>query len=747
MKTTIQCFYGLCMAFVLLPRLSLMAASPLSISLECPKNVTISCEEDISNLDKWGKVWIWENYVKREGPKPKTVIYNTNSCGIGQIIRKWEYEDKHWQWHFCEQIITIYGVGTPFGYADIIWPKSTELEGCNPSADPKFLPREFSYPRFTNKKCSQPMYSYQDMKFNVADGCMKIIRDWKVIDWCQYVPNAKPVVGLWTYTQVIKLVVKDSTAYIKCLKDTIVDAKLDCKGAYVKLDSAKAFSKCGAISKIRNTSPYADTTGPDASGTYPLGTTKFYFIAEYGCGQEIKCLVTVTVRNKIGPTPYCLTGVIIALMPIDTNRDGQTDVGMVEVWAKDLDRGSFHKCGQKNLRFSFSSDPTDMNRVFTCLDLGKNEVEIWVTDSAGNQSFCRTYIEVQNNNAKIPNCKRKDSLTTNPPKLLNISGLVHLPNQQPMENVALSLKDMGSIQITIRRDTSIRIRFDTIKAPSGTVYYIQKKDTVIKEFRDTIQGSLVMNASSRNLGQFSFVNLTLNNSYQLIPKYTAKDLKGIDVNDAIILLRHLLKMEQITDPYKLIAADINQDKIVDYADFNLLYGIINGSIGLDQLTALWRFVPSTHVWSTTKLSYQEDINISMDFLKINASYEKANYIAVKLGDLDGNVGNLISEELTARNQNTVNLQNAARFEFHSIYPNPVGIDKTVYLDLEIMESTELNIRIMGISGQTVYTTKRKIDQGNQILVLEDIPENLEGMFIYQLSAGTQLHHGKLIFSR
>ncbi|MBK9271812.1 MAG: T9SS type A sorting domain-containing protein [Saprospiraceae bacterium] len=745
MKTTIQGFYGLFMAILmLLPLQNLQASAPQSIYLECPKNVTISCEEDISNLDKWGKVFIWENYVKRDGPKPKTVIYNTNSCGIGQIIRRWEYEDKHWKWHYCEQIITITGTGSSFGYSDIIWPKSTELEGCNPSADPKNLPREFSYPRFSNKKCSQPMYSYKDMKFTVADGCMKILRDWKVIDWCQYVPNAKPAVGLWTYTQVIKLVAKDSTAYIQCPKDTVVDAKLDCKGAYVKLDSAKAFSKCGAIHKIRNTSPYADTSGPDASGHYPLGTTKFYIIAEYGCGQEIKCQVSVTVRNKIGPTPYCLTGVIIALMPLDTNRDGQTDAGMVEVWAKDLDRGSFHKCGQKNLTFSFSNDPRDMNRIYTCDELGKNEVEIWVTDSSGNQSFCKTYIEVQNNNAKIPNCKRKDSLTTSPPQLLNISGLISFPNQQPMENVSLSLKDINSYQIQIRRDTSIRTKYDTIRAPSGTIYYIQKKDTVITIHQDTLHGALVMNTKSKNQGQFSFLNLTHQNSYQLIPEYDQKDLKGIDVNDAIILLRHLLKMEAITDPYKLLAADLNQDKIIDYADFNLLYGLVNGTVPLDQLKVLWRFVPKAHVFKSAQLSYQEDISSYMNFQKIGSSYDKADYYVIKLGDLDDNAGNIRSEISETRSDRTKTKTD--HFTLFSVYPNPVSKNGHLYLDLFANESREMQFRLISLSGKEVYQKKLFIHKGQQIIELNQLPAQLDGLFLYHIQSGDQSHRGKLMIT-
>jgi hypothetical protein len=88
------------------------------------------------------------------------------------------------------------GLGTLFSEIDITWPPSYEIEGCNPNADPKSLPKPYNYPSFRKINCSQPMYSYSDMKFNIADGCMKILRQWKVIDWCQYVPNSKDQKGL-----------------------------------------------------------------------------------------------------------------------------------------------------------------------------------------------------------------------------------------------------------------------------------------------------------------------------------------------------------------------------------------------------------------------------------------------------------------------------------------------------------------------------------------------------------------------
>jgi hypothetical protein len=69
---------------------------------------------------------------------------------------------------------------------------------------------------------------------------------------------------------------------------------------------------------------------------------------------------------------------------------------MIEVWASDLNLGSFDNC-PGDLIFSFSPDVNDDNVLYTCDDLGQQPVEIWVTDAAGNQDFCETFIVVQDN--------------------------------------------------------------------------------------------------------------------------------------------------------------------------------------------------------------------------------------------------------------------------------------------------------------------------------------------------------------
>ncbi len=631
---------------ILLLNTLLLNAAPTSVSLACPPSVIITCNDSYADLDKWGKAWIWDNYVKKFSLQPKEVIYNLNSCGIGKIIRKWEYEDIHWNWHTCSQEITIVAAGAPFDMSDITWPLSYEIEGCNPNVDPKSLPKNYNYPTFKNKSCSQPMYSFQDMKFNVSDGCMKVLRSWKVIDWCQYVPNSKNTNGIWTYTQVIKISAKDSSAKIICPKDTVLMAFTECDSAYVKLDSAFGSSKCGALSKITNNSPFSISKGANASGKYPLGTTSFYFYGEYGCGQHLSCKVTVTVVNKIGPTPYCLTGLIVALMPVDADKDGIPEDGMIEVWAKDLDHGSFSKCGNKDLKLSFSSDVKDRSKVFTCADLGKNEVQIWVTDQYGNQSYCRTNVEVQNNNARIPNCKR-DSLKGGNIAMSVLNGNLLAADQSLTEEASLQLYDLNSWEINETKTTIITTKYDTIIGQGGTVLYVQKNDTSNLIKKDTLGNKKVKDLKLMIDNLYSFKDIPSNKSYKLLPIINQNTLKGINSEDVIELLRYSFGINKITDPLKKIAADVNFDGRVNYSDFDLLYSVINGNKKLSDIPKLWRFIPKSYDLAHYPKGLQE-YNMYQPLIKDQSNQD---FFAIKIGNLS-KVNN-VSTNVNSRNQRTV----------------------------------------------------------------------------------------------
>ncbi|TNE57221.1 MAG: HYR domain-containing protein, partial [Bacteroidetes bacterium] len=74
----------------------------------------------------------------------------------------------------------------------------------------------------------------------------------------------------------------------------------------------------------------------------------------------------------------------------------------------------------------------------------------------------------------------------------------------------------------------------------------------------------------------------------------ADTMNGVDAADALILLKHLQNTVLITDPYILIAADVNLDNVVNGTDFVIIRSAHLGSPTYRAIIGAkpWRFVPT-----------------------------------------------------------------------------------------------------------------------------------------------------------
>ena len=85
----------------------------------------------------------------------------------------------------------------PFTENDIIWPPDRILEGCT-GADTD--PSVTGEPILNDDNCSNAAVTYEDELFEIVpDACLKILRTWYVIDWCQAGSGNQ---WQWSHTQI-----------------------------------------------------------------------------------------------------------------------------------------------------------------------------------------------------------------------------------------------------------------------------------------------------------------------------------------------------------------------------------------------------------------------------------------------------------------------------------------------------------------------------------------------------------------
>ncbi len=345
--------------------------------IACPIDVTIACKADYEDLNITGLP------VVLDACGIDTFYYTDdveiNSCHVGRVVRTWRAIDVSGNEKICQQQIfiednTVFGVSFPSNY------QSFE---CGADLSPVIT----GEPILTNHNCEEVSIVSNDIILPIsAPACLRILREWTVVNWCEYDLNSGSTDGYYTYTQ--EIILSDSIApEINCYNDTIVGVySANCGAALVSLPMVVA-QDCSDSIKIENNSPYAFSTGANASGNYPIGTHQIVYTASDGCGNATTCSVQVIVEDAQAPSVYCVGNITLSV-------DNQ---GFVVISPEMLDLGSFDNCTDSaNLIFSIDRD------TFTCSDVGTQEVTLSVTDENGNHNSCTTTVVIQNNVAICP---------------------------------------------------------------------------------------------------------------------------------------------------------------------------------------------------------------------------------------------------------------------------------------------------------------------------------------------------------
>lgn len=562
--------------------------------ITCPKNYTVSCTRDLSNLNVFGTATATDNCNVRIETR---VINNLNACNLGTITREFIAIDNGNLRDSCRQIITVVD-STPFKSTDIVWPSDIVLNGCgdNPSTDIT------GKPIYLNKDvCNQPISTYEDLVFNFVDGvCYKILRKWTVIDWCTY--NQINQTGIWYHTQVIMVNNTDAPTFTSSCQDQQHCITNGCS-VNVFLE-ATAFDLCTPQQELRwsyaldlNNDGSINATGNSSrlSFTFDAGVHRITWKVKDQCGNESTCSYLINVKDCKRPTPYCLDGIITVLMQ---------STGSVTIWAKDFNLKSEDNCtSMPQLRYSFSPDVNDIYKILTCADIpnGRSdtvEITMYVTDNDGNQEFCKTKLILQDNQDVCP-----DVLT-----LGTLSGAIRGYNNNPSPEVTVAVKTAGN----------------------------QQK---------------VKNTNSQ--GTYAFDDLSMYKAYVIIPEYDKDVLTGVSTKDIVKIQRHILGIELFDTPYKAIAADVNKSGGITASDISELRKLILGIQTKFKSNQSWNFVDANYPATFDNFSaYPSTIAIS----EMNQSVLTNDFIAVKTGDVTGEANTGFSSGTIGRSKNQLLLE-------------------------------------------------------------------------------------------
>lgn len=550
--------------------------------------------------------------------------------------------------------ITDKTCNNPNSQDGVIWPCDVLLTTC-----PEDLGNT-GEPTIFDDACSLVGVTYEDTRFDFVDGaCFKILREWAVIDWCQY--NSQTGAGLWHYTQVIKVHDEDGPEFVDacetqvlCVADDGVSLP-DNNQAFLGEDNPLA-SSCSVHLNLSRTvhETCSDIVNYDVK-IYPFNGSDFIYLkttstatvdenndavltfntrqnsikairdnglpynsvscgdyhrilwsVEDGCGNWSHCEYLIRLEDCKQPSPVCINGLSTVVMPVG---------GQVTVWAKDFNASSFDDCTpEEDLLYSFSGTTYQPSFTYTCENVPAFGVElstqIWVADG-GTDDNCNGQISWNERNKDY--CTTTIVITDNAGVCDTaggsiLAGDVLTEDVQSVEQVAVSINAPGHVFPTYVTTQNGQYNFNDLVIPS----------------------------------QFS-VNAERNDAHR----------NGVSTLDLVKIQKHLLGIELMNSPYDLIAADANNSQNVSAIDLVELRKLILGIYTELPANKSWRFVDKSFQFAdeTSPWPFSESISMS----GLNSNEMDKDFVAIKVGDVNNTVKANAAQVLPRNGNGVVNL--------------------------------------------------------------------------------------------
>lgn len=564
----------------------------------CPSNKTIECGSDTSAVtlgmaigtDNCGIGAIEWNNLENLDP----------TCGTGTIQRVWTVIDVNNLSTSCIQSITVVnddpfsGNSDPLDPDNIIWP--SDFLGANALSciayqlDPTVAdPVNTGEPVVVGdiQGCSMVGTTLpNDMIFTVGSGdcaSRKILRRWAVVDWCQAGSNpdlTQNGTGVWVHTQEIMISDNEAPMFVNVPTDMTVNVDNTCN-AQVDLQ----------IPSIIDCNPNAIVSvnhnlGGNGFGIFNVGLGDYQatYTLDDGCGNMATQTINIAVEDNIAPGPIC-NAVSAPLMEV-LNGDGSLTLPATAF----INSSTMDNCtGSSNIDYTVTlnllndpnTPPTSSEIIFTCVNAGPSgvsDVAVWACDTLGNCSFCVVEVEIT---APPGVC----GFDVNP----DIAGIIEKEAGQGIEEVEVYINSGQYMEMT--------------------------------------------NSS----GYFNAEDLQGNISYSVKPEKIDNPRNGVTTLDIVLIRKHILGVELLDSPYKIIASDVNGSGEVTALDLAQIRNLILLNTNeFPNGTPSWKFIDANYIFPNPNdpfsTVFPEEVNIQ----SLVSDSMDLDFVAIKMGDVSGN---------------------------------------------------------------------------------------------------------------
>lgn len=431
--------------------------------------------------------------------------------------------------------------------------------------------------------------------------------------------------------------------------------------------------------------PLKDNTSASPASQFPANYTfaradwgKTFYVrlrAEDRCGNVDLIDYKVVPSDIIKPTPVCYQGLSVDLMPT---------TGEVWLSASMFDAGSSDGCqvGVANANISpavnnpspasndrqFSADgtvelrleqypfaPITLNAAGQAVApatnmiwvgcLGIQPIRLWAIDAAGNADFCDTYVQVQNNMNATPKVSTPCGGPVNSAR--SIAGAISTSNGKALENTV----------VTVESSTAAN-------------------------------GKMI---SGVKTGKYN-VLVGIGSNVKVAADKNDNPLNGVSTFDLVLISKHILGTQNISDKFAQIAADVNNNGKITTSDVVELRKMILGLQSNFNNNKSWRFFDATMNEEVAIKNVQDDAKI--------------DFTAVKVGDINGNANAASAQRAVATHEFNVADKSLVAGELVTVALNGTeGFGFTMNYDAKSLEVVSVDENSAVIENGTITTAQ------------------------------------------
>ena len=606
---------------------------------------------------------------------------NIGTCGFGTIVRKFSYSGNGNPPIIIFQNITINSAGVELKASDFIAPLdyTSTNDACDPGdiidLGPLYEPRL----KPGVEGCYNLMTNSEDQVFAGQGGaCFKIVRTWTILDWC--LAEAK---GL-AYAQEHAIHFVHSIVIMNTTKPTFAphadqaETTLICDGKEVTVTTS-ATDDCPSNYLVYNWQ--IDYNFNNVNATWDASGNGNSFTRFMPIGHHRVHFAVVDGCGNL-TDQFFFVNVVNNKQPTPLYKNLVVDLMAnltVAIPARLFNAGSTGACpGSTPLRFSYTSNPADSIKIFDCsfgVDVPFG-VNIYVIDNNGLVDFATPSLTLNDNIVQCP-----DNITL-------ISGRIVTEGAQGIPQVDVNA-----------------------------------------------QASMMKQTDSN--GEFRFNNVQSGTTYSIEPSDDKDPLNGVTTGDIIKIQNHILNKKVLDSPYKLIAADVSEDKQLSVSDIVMIRRLILAKIDQFSSGKSWKFIDESYTFPNPANPLNADYPQSIDAATTGIKND-VNFIGIKMGDVNGDFTlSLDGGSLEVREKASLTMEDISMVPGQTYNVAISNDDLNKIAGIQAAFELSAGVRLEGISSNlfTVSNENYSLNGNRLMLSIADIRGNEAGkeVFTFELS--------------